>query len=114
VGAKEAAERLFELEPWKSARRIKVSPDAPQRPVRELALRRGITLFIPTPGCAAGFKQLDPTRIPEERIREAAGLSSGAAWAEDVGLDHLPQMDAIDCSSVAVTQRGKRCGKGEG
>ena len=37
------------VEPWRSARRIKVNPDAPQRPVREAALRRGITVFVPTP-----------------------------------------------------------------
>lgn len=114
IGAREAAERLFEIEPWKSAKRIKVNPDAPQRPVRELALRLGITVFIPTPRLRGGFKKLDPARIPAERIREAAGLSSGAAWAEDVALENLPHMDAIVCGSVAVTTGGKRCGKGEG
>jgi 5-formyltetrahydrofolate cyclo-ligase len=114
VGAREAAERLFELEPWKSAKWIKVNPDAPQRPVRELALRRGITVYVPTPRLRGGFKKFDPARIPAEHIRAAAGLSSGAAWAEDVALDDLPRMDAIVCGSVAVTRRGKRCGKGEG
>jgi 5-formyltetrahydrofolate cyclo-ligase len=82
--------------------------------VRELALRRGITVFVPTPRLRGGFKTLDPAKIPAERIREAAGLSSGAAWTEDMALEDLPRMDAIVCGSVAVTRQGKRCGKGEG
>jgi hypothetical protein len=40
AGAEVAAARLLEIEPWKSARAIKVNPDAPQRPLRAEALRR--------------------------------------------------------------------------
>jgi 5-formyltetrahydrofolate cyclo-ligase len=114
AGAREAAERLFDVEPWRSARRIKVNPDAPQRPVREAALRRGITVFVPTPRLRAGFRRLDPARIAQDQIRAAASLSKGAAFAADVPLDALPAMDAIVCGSVAVTRDGRRCGKGEG
>jgi 5-formyltetrahydrofolate cyclo-ligase len=32
-----------------SATAIKVNPDSPQRPLRAEALRRGITVFVPTP-----------------------------------------------------------------
>lgn len=114
VGAREAAERLFEVEPWRSARRIKVNPDAPQRPVRELALRRGIVVFVPTPRLRAGFRKLDPASIPQDQIAAAASLSKGARFAEEVPLEALPAMDAIVCGSVAVTRDGRRCGKGEG
>lgn len=113
-GAKEAAARLFELSPWKTAKRIKVNPDAPQRYVREEALRRGITVFVPTPRLRGGFKRLDPAKIPANKIREAASLSRGSKWAEDMPLAELPQLDAIVCGSVAVTKDGRRCGKGEG
>ena len=114
AGAREAAERLFEIEPWRSARRIKVNPDAPQRPVREAALRRGITVLVPTPRLRAGFKQLDPARIPKDQIRAAASLAKGERFAEEVPLEALPALDAIVCGSVAVTRDGRRCGKGEG
>jgi 5-formyltetrahydrofolate cyclo-ligase len=114
AGARAAAERLFEVEPWRSARRIKVNPDAPQRPVREAALRRGITVFVPTPRLRAGFRKLDPARIEEDQIRAAASLSRGERFAEEVPLEALPAMDAIVCGSVAVTRDGRRCGKGEG
>ncbi len=114
VGAKEAAARLFEVEPWKSARRLKVNPDAPQRYVREEALRRGMTVYVPTPRLRSGFTCLDPSRIPPDKIGRAASLSAGRTWAYSVRLEDLPQMDAIVCGSVAVTRDGHRCGKGEG
>jgi 5-formyltetrahydrofolate cyclo-ligase len=114
AGAGAAAQRLFEVEPWRSARRLKINPDAPQRPVRELALRRGITVFVPTPRLRGGFRKLDPTRIEPDQIRAAASLSKGDRFAEEVALADLPDMDAIVCGSVAVTRDGRRCGKGEG
>ena len=114
AGAAEAARRLFEVEPWRSATRLKINPDAPQRPVRAEALRRGIVVFVPTPRLRAGFKKLDPARIPAERIKDAASLSRSAPFEEDVALEELPRLDAIVCGSVAVTRDGRRCGKGEG
>jgi 5-formyltetrahydrofolate cyclo-ligase len=114
AGARAAAARLFEVEPWRSARRIKVNPDAPQRPVREAALRRGITVLVPTPRLRGGFKKLDPARIPEDQIGAAVSLSRGDRFAQAVPLAELPAIDAIVCGSVAVTRDGRRCGKGEG
>ena len=108
-GAKEAARRLFELPLWRNAKRIKVNPDAPQRYVREEALRRGMTVFVPTPRLRAGFKRLDPAKIPHNQIPQAASLSKGGTWAVDVPLEELPRMDAIVCGSVAVTREGRRC-----
>ena len=113
-GPRQAAERLFETEPWRSARRLKVNPDAPQLPVRAAALRRGITVFVPTPRLRGGFKRLDPARIAEDQIRAAASLSKGDRFTEEVALADLPPLDAIVCGSVAVTRDGRRCGKGEG
>jgi 5-formyltetrahydrofolate cyclo-ligase len=114
MGAKQAAARLFELPLFAEAKQIKVNPDAPQRYVREEALRRGITVYVPTPRLRAGFKRLDPALIPPEKFSEAASLSKGTHWAEEVALQGLPRMDAIVCGSVAVTRTGRRCGKGEG
>jgi 5-formyltetrahydrofolate cyclo-ligase len=75
VGAEVAALRLLDIEPWKSATAIKVNPDSPQRPLRAEALRRGITVFLPTPRLRGGFKKLDPRRIPRDKIEEAAAIS---------------------------------------
>lgn len=114
AGAKEAAERLFTIPIFNQAKQIKVNPDAPQRYVRELALQRGITIFVPTPRLRGGFKRFDPRKIPPDKIREASSLSKGSRWGEPVSLDQLPELDAIVTGSVVVTQKGDRCGKGEG
>jgi 5-formyltetrahydrofolate cyclo-ligase len=114
AGAEIAALRLLDIEPWKSARAIKVNPDSPQRPLRAEALRRGITVFVATPRLRGGFRKLDPRRIPPDKIEEAASLSRGDRWSEEVSLANMPGLDAIVCGSVAVTRDGRRCGKGEG
>jgi len=54
AGAEVAAARLLNIEPWKSVTPIKVNPDSPQRPLRAEALRRGITVFVPTPRLRGG------------------------------------------------------------
>jgi 5-formyltetrahydrofolate cyclo-ligase len=114
AGARAAALRLFDHPLLGTARRIKVNPDAPQRPLREEALRRGITVLMPTPRLRAGFLCLDPDRIPAEKTREAASLAKCHRWALEAPLRDLPRLDAIVCGSVAVTRSGRRCGKGEG
>lgn len=114
AGAAEAAARLFELPVLARARRIKVNPDAPQRPLRIEALRRGIEVYVATPRLRGGFRCFDPQHIPEEALREAASLSRGARWAREVALEALPPLDAIVVGSVAVSRDGGRCGKGEG
>lgn len=113
-GAADAARRLFEIPAFRDARRIKVNPDSAQRPVRAEALRRGITVFVPTPRLKGGFMKLDPARIPPEEIRRAATMSTVEHYAETVALADLPQLNAICCGSVAVTVTGLRSGKGEG
>jgi 5-formyltetrahydrofolate cyclo-ligase len=114
AGAREAAQRLFELPLLRDAKRIKVNPDSPQRPVREEALKRGITVYMPTPRLKAGFLRLDPARIPPGEIARAASLQHAKRWAEEVPLDALPELDCLVVGSVAVGRDGARCGKGEG
>jgi 5-formyltetrahydrofolate cyclo-ligase len=113
-GAPAAAERLFEQEPFRSAKRLKVNPDAPQRHVRIEALRRGCEVLVPTPRLRGGFKRLDPATIPDDDLKSAASLSNMDRWAEPVALHDLRPLDAIVTGSVAVTRTGRRCGKGEG
>lgn len=113
-GAERAAEKLLDHPFFKNARRIKCNPDSPQRPLRKMALERGITVYVPTPRLKAGFFRFDPDKIPEEHYSDAAALSKWDAWKEDVVLEDLPQLDAIVAGSVAVTRDGKRCGKGHG
>jgi 5-formyltetrahydrofolate cyclo-ligase len=114
AGAKAAALRLLDEPPFDTARCIKVNPDSPQQPLREAALGRGITVLVPTPRLAGGFKRLDPKRIPADSHHAAAALKTMDRWAELVPLRKLPKLDAIVAGSVAVTRDGRRCGKGAG
>lgn len=113
-GAKEAALRLFEEPEWRDAKRIKVNPDSPQKYVRAEALKRGIVVYVPTPRLKGGFMKLDPAKIPFDAISDASQMSRCARWAEPVALEDLPQLDAIVTGCVAVTETGRRAGKGEG
>jgi 5-formyltetrahydrofolate cyclo-ligase len=69
---------------------------------------------MPTPRLRGGFLELDPARIPEKRLSEAASLSKCGRWARKVPVERLPRMDLVVVGSVAVTLRGWRCGKGHG
>lgn len=112
--ADEAARRAVEAPPLAAADRVKVNPDAPQRPLRTALLDRGVTVLVPTPRLRGGFKRLDPAGIPGDATGAAASLSSMDDWADPVPLDELPTVDAIVAGSVAVTLAGRRVGKGEG
>jgi 5-formyltetrahydrofolate cyclo-ligase len=113
-GAEQAADRLLSHPLLARAKRIKVNPDAPQRPLRAAALARGIVVYVPTPRLSGGFRRFDPAKIPANKISDAASLSRGSRWGEPVALSELPRFDAIVAGSVAVTRDGRRCGKGEG
>jgi len=113
-GAKDAAMRLFDEPEWRDAKRIKVNPDSPQKYVRAEALRGGITVYVPTPRLKGGFMKLDPAKIPFDAINHASQMSKAEKWAEPVALEDLPQLDAIVTGCVAVTETGRRAGKGEG
>lgn len=114
VGADLAARRLFEEPEWRTARAIKVNPDSPQKPVRQLALSLGIRVYVPTPRLAGGFQLLDPERIDPGHFEAAATLTTMAEHSVPVALSDLPQLDVIVTGCAAVTTAGKRCGKGEG
>ncbi len=115
AGAERAAKRLLDHPRLQGLRAIKANPDAPQRPFREEALRRGIVLYMPTPRLRAGFYRLDPSSIPDQSLKEAASLSRGRRWAEELPLAELgTDLDLVVTGSVAVTSEGKRCGKGHG
>ena len=113
-GARKAAERLLAHPVFAGVECVKVNPDTPQRYIREALLRRGITVLVPTPRLKGGFRKFDPSKIPPDKIPEAARLSTSEHWGEEVPLDALPPVDLIVTGSVAVTRDGHRCGKGHG
>ena len=115
VGAEQAADRLAELEAWRSARVIKSNPDKAQLPVRVRALHEGKLLYMAVPRLATPkpFYLLDPAglRVPFE----TAATSTGAAnIARTIGVDEMCPVDLIVAGSVVVNRQGVRIGKGAG
>ncbi len=116
IGAEEAAEKLSRLDIWKNADIIKVNPDSPQRPVRQLALEEGKKLIMATPRMREGFVLLDPMRIPGSLYRRAATIRGAMSLGIRLTLKQLARynVDLVVTGSVAVDTRGHRLGKGEG
>jgi len=114
VGSDLAAIRLAEAEVFKKARVVKVNPDAPQRKVRELVLRAGKLLVMPTPRISEGFLVLDPRRIPSWLYRDASTISGSFRYGTIVDPSQLPEVDLVIAGSVVVNTYGERLGKGEG
>lgn len=111
VGSRQAAEKLCELDVYRSAKVIMINPDAAQLAVRELALRDGKRLLVATPKLRKGFVMLDPLHIPNPR--EAASIGGALKYGLPVDLSNL-KVDLVVEGSVAVDRGGGRAGKGSG
>ena len=115
VGAEAAARRLAESSAWRAARVVKCNPDAPQLPVRALALRHGKRLFMAVPRLRHEhcFLELDPRRLAG-RERAAVSIPGAARFGTPTRPGDMPRIDLIVAGSVAVGRDGARIGKGGG
>lgn len=113
VGAEQAALRLASTEEFMKAKVIKVNPDSPQRPVREIALRQGKVVLVPTPRLRGEFYLLDPARL-KGMERYASTIAGFTRLGRRIRLEEAPRVDLVVAGSVAVTPHGDRVGKGEG
>ncbi len=114
IGAEVAAARLASLDLFGRAKVVKVNPDSPQRRVRELVLRSGKLLIMPTPRISRGFLLLDPRKIPSWLYGEASTISGAFRLGRATHPEELPEVDLIVAGSVVVSLFGERLGKGEG
>lgn len=114
AGAEQAAEHLAETDIWEETDIIKSNPDSPQRPVRRLALEAGKVVYMAVPRLQDEkcFLRLDPDGI--EDIDHATTIGGSSELGAPVGPKEMDTIDMIVSGSVAVTERGKRVGKGEG
>jgi 5-formyltetrahydrofolate cyclo-ligase len=115
IGAEAAARRLADSPAWGAARAVKCNPDAPQLPVRVLALRQGKHLFVAVPRLRQErcFFELDPCRLAG-RERAAASIRGAARYGIPTLPKDMPRIDLIVAGSVAVDRQGARIGKGGG
>jgi 5-formyltetrahydrofolate cyclo-ligase len=115
IAAEKAAERLASLPEWRRARVIKANPDAPQLPVRALALAGGKLVYMAVPRLAKAkpFVMLDPGKL-KVPPRRAASIRGASAAGRMVSIEEMYPVDLVVCGSVAVNRKGARVGKGGG
>ena len=114
-GCESAAERVGELEAWQNARVIKGNPDKAQRPLRQLALEQGKTLYMAVPRLRQEqcFVELDPSSMGASPA-EASTISGAFRWGRPVYVEEMRPVDLVISGSVAVNRMGTRVGKGGG
>lgn len=113
-GAEIAAKKLTELSVFREAKTIKVNPDSPQNSVRANVIREGKMLYMPTPRLRSGFLRIDPENVPQGKAKRATTIKHSGEYGEKVGLEEMKKIDLVVAGSVAVTEEGKRVGKGGG
>jgi 5-formyltetrahydrofolate cyclo-ligase len=116
AGAKAAAERLARHPAWQNAETIKANPDSPQTHARRIALSQGKTLVMAVPRLRDQhpFRLLDPRKLGEDELREAATIKGALKHGTVIDLDQVPELDLVLTGSVAVNLKGARLGKGGG
>ena len=114
-GCEAAAARIGELPAWQAARVIKANPDKPQRPLRQLALEQGKTLYMAVPRLKQEqcFVELDPAVIGATPA-EASTIAGAFRYGRPVYVAEMRPVDLVISGSVAVNRRGARIGKGGG
>uniref|UniRef100_A0A8C9PAT4 Methenyltetrahydrofolate synthase domain-containing protein n=1 Tax=Spermophilus dauricus TaxID=99837 RepID=A0A8C9PAT4_SPEDA len=115
-GASRAAEHFPRLQVFRTARTIKVNPDAPQKNARFLVLDSKKTLLVPTPRLRTGlFNRITPPPgANKDMLRKCATSQGVRDFSVPVGLDSRVLVDLVVVGSVAVSEKGWRIGKGEG
>jgi len=115
VGADAAAQLLRELAVWRRALVVMINADAPQVPVRRLALAEGKIVYVAVPRLRSErcFIELDPQRFPK-RALHSTSLATALKYGRAVAPREMRPVDLIVCGAVAVARDGSRLGKGGG
>ncbi|MFN8543295.1 MAG: 5-formyltetrahydrofolate cyclo-ligase [Candidatus Binatia bacterium] len=115
AGADRAAQLLREMAVWRRALVVKVNPDAPQLPVRRLALCEGKIVYVAMPHLRTEkcFIELDPQRLGP-RLFLTTSLAGACRWGRLVSPREMRPVDLVVCGSVAVGRDGARLGRGGG
>jgi 5-formyltetrahydrofolate cyclo-ligase len=115
VGAEAAAQLLRELAVWRRALVVLMNADAPQVPVRRLALDEGKIVYVAVPQLRSErcFVELDPQRF-SARTLASSSLASALKHGRALPPREMRPVDLMVCGAVAVARDGARLGKGGG
>lgn len=116
VDAAVAAEKVAAMEPFKSARTVKINPDKPQENARFQTLEANKTLLVPTPRLRTGLfnKITPPEDANKEMLRKCSTALGTKEHSKKISLRDKVTVDLVIVGSVAVSKEGYRIGKGEG
>ena len=117
VDAEIAAENIRHLPEYQAAHIVKVNPDTPQRPVRQLVLEDGKTLLTPQPRLRTGFfSTISMATLPATvAIAHCTNSKGVVKFGTPVTLNANYTVDLVVVGSTGVCPRtGARVGKGEG
>lgn len=112
-----ATTRITELDAWKNADRVFITPDNSTERLRREAIRAGKTVLVTTYGIRRGFYQIDPGVVPDHDVNYAATLDGLDAYGHPVTLADLEGSGALlllVTGGSAISRNGIRFGKGHG
>jgi 5-formyltetrahydrofolate cyclo-ligase len=114
-GADRTAHLVHQMAVWRRALVIKVNADAPQLPLRRLALEDGKILYLSVPHLRTEkcFIELDPQRLGS-RIGLTTTLAGACRYGRAVSPREMRPIDLVVTGSVAAARDGARVGKGGG
>ncbi|PVD32520.1 hypothetical protein C0Q70_07960 [Pomacea canaliculata] len=116
VDAALAADKVAQLDVFKSARTVKINPDKPQEHARFLTLEARKNLLVPTPRLRTGLfnKIMPPEDANKEMLRKCSTALGVKEHSKRISLTEKVTIDLVIVGSVAVSKEGFRIGKGEG
>lgn len=113
IGSLNAARKITRLPIFREARVVYSTPDLPQKPIREEALRRGKTVITALPRLN-GYTVLDPASIPADMVSYATTVRGSIKMGKHVEVLEGLTVDLVVLGSVAAGRDGARLGKGDG
>lgn len=116
-GNERATERVLELEAWKKAETVFITPDNSTERLRRAAISTDKNLLVTTYGIRRGFLRLDAGVVPRHDVNYAATLDGLDHFARPISLAELRGSDPLKLlvtGGSAVSSNGIRFGKGHG
>ena len=117
-GSDKGAELIRDLEAYKEAEVIFITPDNNMEKLREFALRDKKIILSTTYGINRGFQVIYPGDVPEGKEELATTLDGMEKFMKPISLQEikkkLKSVDMLVTGASAITPSGIRFGKGHG
>jgi len=117
-GSDKGAELIRNLDVYKNAKVIFITPDNNMEKLREFALKDKKILLSTTYGINRGFQVIYPGSVPEGKEELATTLDGMEKFMKPISLqeirEKLEKVDLLVTGASAITPSGIRFGKGHG